>query len=137
MNRSIVVLTAVMTLSHALLGCCAHAVHGAGCRDEAHADSGDHHRHEVSQAGGQHGRGDQRAPDHDDECCRSKCSCKWISPDTSGSLSVDLLGYTAIFDEDQSRIRRGLRTLPSTYSPAEFPIALPVRSHLALGVLLI
>ncbi len=137
MNRFIVIITAATTLSHAVVGCCAHVSHGAGRHDEVHSVCSDHHQHESSHVGLQHEPIDQRAPDRGEECCQAKCKCKWLSPNTVDDLAFELLWYSTIFDEDQLSNSESSHSLLSMDSPADALSALPVRSHLALGVLLI
>jgi hypothetical protein len=126
MNRFIVFLTAAMTLSHAVLGCDAHAAHGEGCSDKIQASHSDHDQHEPI---------DGQTPSHEDECCRF--TCKWLSPDVVGELAFELLGYSTILDEHQTANSRSSHALLSLDSPADFLFALPVRSHLAMSILLI
>ena len=135
MNRSLAILTAAMTLSHALLGCCAHAVQEAGCCDKVHSVCGDHHQHEWSHVCDSHEPLDQQAPGRGHECCRVKC--QWLAPNAVSDLADELLWYSTIFDEDQITGSGSSNSLLSVASPAVSLFALPVRSHLALGVLLI
>ena len=135
MNRFIPILTAAMTLSHAVLGCCAHAVQGTDCCDKVPGVCSDHHQHESALVGDSHEPLDQRAPGRDDECCHVKC--QWLAPVTIGDLAHELLWYSTIFDEDQIACSGSSHSLLSVGSPADSLLALPVRSHLALSVLLI
>ncbi len=135
MNRFIPILTAAMTLSHAVLGCCAHAVQGVGCCDKVLGVFSDHHQHESLHFCDQHEPLDQRAPGRGHECCRVKC--QWLAPVTFSDLSHELLWYSTIFDEDQIAGSGSSHSLLSVASPADSLFALPVRSHLALSVLLI
>ncbi len=135
MNRFIAILTAAMTFSHAVLGCCAHAVQEAGCYDEVNSVCSNHHQHESSHVGQQHEPFDQRAPGRGHECCRVKC--RWLAPDAVSDLAYELLWYSTIFDEGPIASSRSSNSLLSVASSADSLFALPVRSHLALGVLLI
>ncbi len=135
MNRFIPILTAAMTLSHTLLGCCAHAVQGAGCCDQVPGVCSDHHQHESAHVGDSHEPLDQRAPGRGHECCRLKC--QWLAPHAVSDLAYELLRYSTIFDGDQISSSSSSNSLLSVASPADSLFALSVRSHLALGILLI
>lgn len=137
MNRFIVVLTAAMTLSHTVVGCCAHAGHGSDCREETHVVRSGHHQHDSTHDAEKYGPVDQRGPGHSDETCCGKCKCKWLSPDALSDLSVELLWYSTIFDEDQIIRSDRSHSLLSVDFPADSLFALPVRPHLALSILLI
>ncbi len=135
MNRLIPILTAAMTLSHAVLGCCAHAAQGSGSCNNVPGAYFDHHQYESALVDDSHEPLDQRAPGRGHECCRVKC--QWLAPITFGDLAHELLWYSTIFDEDQITSSRSSYSLLSVASSADSLFALPVRSHLALSVLLI
>lgn len=135
MNRFLTILTAAMTLSHTVLGCCTHAVQGAGCCDKVPGVCSEHHQHESSHVGDSHEPLDQRAPGRGHECCRVKC--QWLAPHAVSDLAHELLWYSTIFDGDQVTGSSSSTALLSVASPADSLFALSVRSHLALTVLLI
>jgi hypothetical protein len=135
MNRFIVLLTVAMILSHAIVGCDNHAAHGSVCRAEVHVGSSGHHEHDSSDGVRRHEPIDQHAPDHGEECCR--LTCKWMSPDVVADVAFEQSGRSTIVDEHLTANSRSSHALLSLDSRADFLLAQPLRSHLALGVLLI
>ena len=138
MNRIIAILTVVSVIGHAILGCCSHTVHFAASHalpavTSAHATqkashSHCHHSHDGATPC-------DHAPSEDHDCAHAKC--QWVASSSSIDLAVASL-FTAVcsFCDDISTelsavLTRNLATL------AESSPALPMRSHLALGVLLI
>lgn len=137
MNRIIAIFTVVSILGHAIVGCCSHTVHFAAYH-ALPAVSGAHATHEGSHSHHHHSHGTSpcnHAPDEDHDCPHIKC--QWLA--SSGNLDLALTSpFHAVWgvcDEVSTQacaaLARNLTTL------AESPPALPVRSHLALRVLLI
>ena len=135
MNRFIATLTAIMTLSHAVVGCRAEPVHAVGCHEADSLPCYASHQHGPSYVGDSHQPLEEHTPTHDQGCCRVKC--QWLAPSVLVVLSHELLGYATIFNETQSGSAKNLITFLNANLPAAYLFALPVRSHLALGVLLI
>ena len=138
MRQLIASLIATSVLAHALLGCCSHTVHFAAdhalpaafsnhaVQKLAHAHH--HHRHEGTSPC-DHDPGDE----HD---CRHS-QCQWLA----STVGIDLefaSPFHALLtvSDDTSHQLAAVATLSVT-APAESPPPLPVRSHLALSVILI
>lgn len=119
-----------MALSHALVGCCAQAVQGAACCDVATVECDSHHAHGLS-----HEDEFPPLPGHNRQCCRVKC--QWLAPDVIGNLVQDSLWSPMTFGDDQFSSLGNSITSLNIDAPAATLFALPVRSHLAIGVLLI
>ena len=138
MSRLIATLISANVLAHALLGCCSHTVHFAACHEPAAATS-DHSKHQASHSHHHHGHDGappcDHAPGEDHDCRHSQC--QWLA----STVGIDLefaSPFHAILtvSDDTSHQLAAVATLSVT-ALAESPPPLPVRSHLALGILLI
>lgn len=138
MSRLLAILISANVLVHALLGCCSHTVHSVAC-DEPAAATSDHGKHEGTHSHHHHGHDGARPCDHgpgEDHDCRHS-QCQWLA----STVSIDLEfaspfhGITAI--DDDSSIQLASIVMQRLTLLAESPPPLPVRSHLALGILLI
>jgi hypothetical protein len=137
MGRLIAILISANVLAHALLGCCSHTVHVAACHERASATSY-HSKHEATHS---HHHGHEGAPpcDHapgEDHDCRHS-QCQWLA----STVGIDLefaspFHALLIVSDDTTHQLAAVATLSVT-ALAESPPPLPVRSHLALGILLI
>jgi len=133
LHRFLSNLTAVMLLTHAVLGCCAHHVHACG---DAHGQVGRNH---GSTAGHEHstGHSDRSESSHreHDDCRGNRCEMVRLANPLTGkshSASHPLLALpcpgTAQASNDGYRCQQ-----PCTFGTR----SLPVRIHLANQVLLI
>ncbi len=125
-------------MGHAIVGCCSHTVHFAASH-ALPAVSGEHAAHEGSHSHHNHSHDDtspcQHAPAEDHDCQHVKC--QWLA--SAGNIDLALTSpfhATGVVSEVFSTqacatLTQNLTTL------AESSPALPLRSHLALGVLLI
>jgi hypothetical protein len=122
-------------LAHAILGCCAHSGHFGSCCEatevahtESHHDCGHHHSHEKSPA-------EHSCPDGDHQCCHD--SCQWVA----NSVHLDLGDFCPFafvsFDSVEVETDPYSLELRQRLSIAQSPPLLPVRSHLALSILLV
>jgi hypothetical protein len=135
MKRCAILLTAALLLMHSCFGCCAHALQDANCCDEPHGICVELPEHEASHACAADEPLEERSPEQGHGCCRVKC--QWLAPDAAADLAAALLSYAAIFDADQTAVTFAATTWRCEISPLDALPALPVRAHLALGVLLI
>ncbi len=135
MNSVIAILTVVSIFGHAIVGCCSHTVHFAASHElpavsGAHAGHGEshHHCHDTTVPG-------NHAPGEDHDCDHAKC--QWVA--SSGSIDLALTSpFTAVGVMCAEVSTQIFATLTQNLTTlAESPPAPPVRSHLALGVLLI
>jgi hypothetical protein len=132
MNKFFTLITAVSVSVHAILGCCAHAVQGATCCEKLHSACTEHAHHEHAHATESD---NEPAPDKGHGCCRVRC--QWMAPDAPSDLVVALLWHAAIFDADQVAVLSAATHWRCDFSPLDTLPTLPLRTHLALGVLLI
>ena len=133
MNRVIAILTVLSVLAHAVVGCCAHSVHSAASHSHGHGDHAATHSH--------HHDGENATPpcDHepgkDHSCHHAKCL--WLASSNMVDISVaspfDTMGLIGDIATLQASELFSLRHAAVSESPPR----LPLRSHLALGVLLI
>jgi hypothetical protein len=137
MSRLIAILISANVLAHAVLGCCSHTVHFAACHERAAATS-DHNTCEASHSH-HHGNDElppcNHAPGEDRDCRHSQC--QWLA----STVGIDLefaspFHGISIVSDDASNLLVVIATQNLT-TLAESPPPLPVRSHLALSVLLI
>ncbi len=135
MNRFATLLTAVTVLLHSILGCCAHAVQASSGCDETHSVYTEHSQHDHGHSCSADKPLEEQAPSEGHECCRMKC--QWLLPDAPGDLAAVLLSYSPIFDADQIATSIVASTWLLEVLRFDALPALPLRSHLALGVLLI
>lgn len=135
MNCCTTLLTAALLLLHSFFGCCAHALQDTNCRDEPHEICVEHREHEASHFCVSDEPLDEQLPEDGHGCCRVKC--QWLAPDAPADLAAALLSYAAIFDADQTAATFAASTWRCEISPLDSLPALPMRAHLALGVLLI
>jgi hypothetical protein len=131
MNRLVVLLTVAMSLSHALFGCDAHHVRTEACVSQTQVDC-DQHDHDLAP---QRTPNDGQPPCHEDGCCH--LTCKWLLPDVVGDMAPELLWHATVLSEDQLSGSQSSHSLLQAIAPADSLLALPVRSHLAVSVLLI
>ena len=137
MNQLFSLLTVTSVLAHAVLGCCAHALQESKCCENASAACTVPSHHDHSHVCSSDEPTQEHAPENEHCCCRVKC--QWLAPDAPTDLAAALLSYSAIFDADQI----ATSTFPVAsarqveVSPCDALPALPLRSHLVLGVLLI
>jgi hypothetical protein len=138
MSRLIATLISANVLAHALLGCCSHTVHFAACHDPAAATS-DHGKHEAAHSHHHHAHEGappcDHAPGEDHDCRHSQC--QWLA----STVGIDL-EFTSPFHGvsvvgDDSSIQLAAIVTQRLTPLTESPPPLPVRSHLALGILLI
>jgi hypothetical protein len=153
MTRSIAIVTALHVLAHGIFGCCDHAWgawsdtnrgqvcnHSATDREEA----GHHGPHvaaidcetKCDPAAARDKPEEQSAPDRGDGCCHS--SCDWMKSNASPDLSQTPFGCGPVL------FPLLIARIDPVSTPAYWPEAdvgrfhaLPLRLHLALGVLLI
>jgi len=135
MNRFATLLTAVTVLLHSVLGCCAHAVQRSSSGDATHSVCTEQSKHDHGHSCSADEPLEEQAPCKGHECCRVKC--QWLMPDAPSDLAAALLSYAAIFDADQIATSSVASAWQVEVSPFDALPALPLRFHLALGVLLI
>lgn len=138
MSRLIASLVAASVLSHAVLGCCSHTAHSAADHVFA-ATCGDHTSHEAEHAH-QHDLHEgtspcDHAPGEKHDCRHSQC--QWLASTVSINLEFATPFHGVSIVGDDSSIRLAAMVTRRLAILADSPPALPVRSHLALGVLLI
>ncbi|TWU27481.1 hypothetical protein [Bythopirellula polymerisocia] len=138
MNRLLAILTVLSVLTHAVVGCCAHTVHFAACHTLS-TNHGKHCNHEPSHS--HHNDCDDSTPpsDHDsgeDHSCHH-AKCQWLPSSNNidraavSPFNCDcLIGEIATLQAVDILSRR-----PA--DPTQSPPRVPLRSHLALSVLLI
>lgn len=138
MSRLIAILISANVLAHAVLGCCSHTVHFAACHEPAAATS-DHSKHQASHSHHHHGHDGappcDHAPGEDHDCRHSQC--QWLA----STVGIDLefaspFHAISIVSDDTSNLLAVIATQSLT-ALAESAPPLPMRSHLALSVLLI
>jgi hypothetical protein len=142
MTKLLLSLTTISVLAHALFGCCSHSIDAASSQllssamevSSERSDSCGHHQHVHS-----HGKTSpcpcQSDSDHD---CRH-ANCNWLSSDSSldFSIATTLFHVSYMASENISLCDPILVTQNLSLIAIWQPPALPVRSHLALGILLI
>lgn len=139
MNRFFPSLTALAILAHALLGCCAHEAHASDTCCELQVPT----VHVACHCGAEHGDVEEDAPPKAPHVCHHG-GCWWISCNAADS-GVTLhhlwagVGSTEAVDSSSLlaiNLNDHLASLPNA-SPHQKFFGLPVRSHLAVGILLI
>lgn len=140
MRQFIASLTVATVLTHALLGCCTHSAHFAVDHELAAATKGHDHHSEANSHFHHHQHShttpcpDESDPDHD---CRH-AKCQWMAASSSLDLSLDTFcnDIGAISECISCQAEISLTTNNANRAILWRP-ALPVRSHLAFGILLI
>jgi hypothetical protein len=138
MSRLLATLISANVLAHALLGCCSHTVHSIACHEPAAAIS-DQSKHEGTHSHHHHGHDGTQPCDHapgEDHDCRHS-QCQWLASTVSIDLEFASPFHGVSLVGDDNSIQLAAVVTQSLSSVAESPPPLPVRSHLALGILLI
>lgn len=139
MNRFLVILTVLSVFGHAVMGCCAHADHDPACQAGS-IDQFEHDSHESTHS--HHHECDNptapcnHAPGEEHDCHHA--NCHWLASSSSLDLSITSPFDNAVLvcDEFSQQVCVNLsRTLFSSNSQS--PPRLPMRTHLALSILLI
>ena len=134
MSRLIAAVIAATVLAHALLGCCSHTVHFAAAASTSHYSTHDashaHHHHDHDGAPPcEHG------PSEDHDCPHDQC--QWLTSTVGIDLEFASPFHCSSVVNDDNSIQLAAVVTQSLTVLAESPPPLPVRSHLALSVLLI
>lgn len=137
MHRIFITLTVLSIFAHAVLGCCAHAVPFTAAGEVA-SECGEHATHETSHS---HHHGEDSSspcnhgPDEGHACHHAKC--QWLSTSTGVQLSIaspfecSYLTSEQLFPQEFAISSLRLAALSGS------PPTLPLRSHLALSILLV
>lgn len=157
LERPIRILVAIAVLTHALFGCCVHHAHGANCSGDSschvaalgaeHCSSSCNHRHPI-EPDHQHplehtflemgcDGDDNNSPVPQDTC--DEGDCQWVVQKSNSEIINVLCDHVGCYLSLVDSIRRV--DLPDYPAAQRFlfssPCPLPVRAHLAKGVLLI
>lgn len=161
MNQLLTIITALHVLAHGVFGCCSHHSHHTGgqaggvavadCCSAArekcaeHEDLGHCHHHTASiNDASEATQGDENitlcalesSPQQHHQCPHA--SCQWVAPETGAALALIALDHSSTFCTSVPLINTFATTIERSVEEVHLQhFALPLRLHLALGVLLV
>lgn len=138
MYRFVAILTVLSVLAHAAVGCCAHSGHSVACHVQTIIDceSTDNESSRAHHSDHKHPESPcESTPGEQHECQHIKC--QWLPSSSSIDITLGSPFDSGCIVCEMVNLQPDVSASLHMAAPFEPPLGLLLRSHLALGILLI